>query len=375
MTSVVEAQTTQARRTNLTAGQIAQRTLPSVVVLFAKNSATDKVSLGTGFFVDTNIIATNYHVVKNASVISAKLIVQKMTFQVSEIIGIDSKRDLALLRVAGIKIKALTLGNAGTLRIGDEIYVVGNPEGWEGTFSQGIISGFRGSGYIQITAPISHGSSGGPVLNKRGEVIGMAVAAIDEGQNLNFAISSSELAAFQKIAMRERASRASDVPPVRAGRIPTADEYDESLLSKGNGYYQHKLYAKAAEEYEAVIRQNPELAEAYYRLGNSYVRLSRNVDAIAAYKTAVAFGGVHQNIRSDDEAIRAYGELVGSGPGNDLSKFLVGEAYLKRCWNKSAEQKHAVLRVLKSKYAELLHRDIERYRCEYDFSGVDKVPN
>src|SRR5262249_3421737 len=77
--------------------------------------------------------------------------------------------------------------------IGDEVYVVGNPEGLEGTFSQGIISSLRGNDYIQITAPISHGSSGGPVLNKNGEVIGVAVGLIEEGQNLNFAIPVSKL--------------------------------------------------------------------------------------------------------------------------------------------------------------------------------------
>src|SRR2546428_4324167 len=141
------AQTTHPRRAELTARQIAQRTLPSVVVLIAERDGSDTVSIGTGFFVDKDVIATNYHVVKDASQISAHLIVQKATFRISGIIGVDRDKDLALLRVEGIKIRPLLLGNIATLRIGDEIFVVGNPEGWEGTFSQGIVSGFRGTRY------------------------------------------------------------------------------------------------------------------------------------------------------------------------------------------------------------------------------------
>ena len=63
--------------------------------------------------------------------------------------------------------------------VGDEVYVVGNPQGLKGTFSQGIISSLRDDGYLQITAPISRGSSGGPVLNKYGQVIGIVVGAIE----------------------------------------------------------------------------------------------------------------------------------------------------------------------------------------------------
>jgi hypothetical protein len=198
----VHAQRTNARHTTLTPRQIAQRSLPSVVVLFAEDVGGHRFSLGTGFFVDKNVIATNYHVIQHAARVSAKSVTQRKEFPIKEIIGFDEKKDLALLMVEGISVRPLPLGDVTKLAIGDDVYVAGNPEGFEGTFSQGIISGFRGSRYIQITAPLSHGSSGGPVLNKRGEVIGVAVGLIQEGQNLNFAISASELLGFQKDAMR-----------------------------------------------------------------------------------------------------------------------------------------------------------------------------
>jgi S1-C subfamily serine protease len=80
--------------------------------------------------------------------------------------------------------------------VGDQVYVVGNPEGLEGTFSQGIVSGIRtfdSDSILQITAPISPGSSGGPVLDSVGNVIGIAVATFKSGQNLNFAVPVSYL--------------------------------------------------------------------------------------------------------------------------------------------------------------------------------------
>ncbi len=343
-------QTHNARSGILTARQIAKKTLPSVVVLFTERAGRSTVSIGTGFFIDTNVIATNYHVVQNATRISAKLIIQKQTFNISELIGVDKERDFALLRVDGLRLRPLPLGNTKHLAIGDEVYVVGNPEGWEGTFSQGIISGFRRDSYIQITAPISHGSSGGPVLNNLGEVIGMATAVVREGQNLNFAISSSALGAFHKRVMRNYIPvvRAGVPPGVQPGSLPSFDEFliSESLISRGN---------------------------QYYRLGNSYLRMSRNLDAMTAYKTAIAFGKVYHSIPDDNEAIQAYQILFGANPRSDIATLLLGEAHLKKCENKSALQKYVALRNLKSTYADLLHQDIELHSCELDLTGVDEL--
>ena len=77
---------------------------------------------------------------------------------------------------------------------GQRVLVIGNPDGLEGTVSDGIISAFRsGRSMIQITAPISPGSSGSPVLDETGQVIGMATLVSKEGQNLNFAISAEAI--------------------------------------------------------------------------------------------------------------------------------------------------------------------------------------
>ena len=89
---------------------------------------------------------------------------------------------------------SLTRGDSSAAREGQRVLVIGNPEGLYGTVSDGIISAFRDDGnIIQITAPISPGSSGSPVLNEKGEVIGIATYYGKEGQNLNFAVSSNAL--------------------------------------------------------------------------------------------------------------------------------------------------------------------------------------
>lgn len=167
------------------------------------------------------------------------------------------------------------------------------------------------------------------------------------------------------------AVRASIVAPaLQPKHIPTFAEF---LIAGGNEYYRRKIYAKAVEEYKAAIRHSPDSAEAYYRLGNSYLKMSRNLDAVTAYKTAITFGNVYWRVPSDSEAIQAYRTLVVANPRSDIANFLLGEAHLKECENKSALQKYIALRTLKSSYADLLHQDIELHRCELDLSGVDEI--
>jgi len=176
--------------------QIAQKAFPSVVLLVMEDENGQPVSLGSGFFIRNGVIATNLHVVEEARSGYAKIIGQDTKHDIAGIVGIDSARDLVLLSVEGAKANALLLENNGGVSVGDEIYAIGNPQGLEGTFSQGIISGIRNIGsdtVLQITAPISPGSSGGPVLNTQGKVIGVAVATFKGGQNLNFAIPVSYL--------------------------------------------------------------------------------------------------------------------------------------------------------------------------------------
>lgn len=176
--------------------QIAQKAFRSTVLLVMEDANGQPLSLGSGFFVKDDQIATNLHVVEGAARGYAKLVGKETKFNIEGYTAIDEKRDLIILKVAAFGTQAISLGNSDFAQVGETVYAVGNPRGLEGTFSQGIISSIRPVGsdkLIQITAPLSPGSSGGPVLNGRGEVIGVSVLTIRDGQNLNFAIPSNYL--------------------------------------------------------------------------------------------------------------------------------------------------------------------------------------
>ena len=176
--------------------QIAQKAFRSTVLLVMEDANGQPLSLGSGFFVKDDQIATNLHVVEGAAKGYAKLVGKETKFNIEGYTAIDEKRDLILLKVSAFGAQAISLGNSDFAQVGETVYAVGNPRGLEGTFSQGIISSIRPVGsdkIIQMTAPLSPGSSGGPVLNRKGEVIGVSVLTIRDGQNLNFAIPSNYL--------------------------------------------------------------------------------------------------------------------------------------------------------------------------------------
>lgn len=179
-----------------TGQEIAKNAFRSTVLLVMEDANGQPLTLGSGLFVRDGEIASNLHVVQGAARGYAKLVGEKTKYDIQGITAVDPVRDLVVLKISLGRSQALPLGNSDTVQVGESVYAVGNPQGLEGTFSQGIISSIRQVGadkLRQITAPISPGSSGGPVLNDRGEVIGISVATFRGGQNLNFAIPSNYL--------------------------------------------------------------------------------------------------------------------------------------------------------------------------------------
>ena len=186
--------------TQQTPQQIAQNALNSTVYLVTEKTG-GMMSQGSGFFVHPGYIATNHHVIKNAKGAYVKLVGQETTYTIESIAATDEEHDLALLKISSTTVPALPVANSDTVKIGETIYVVGNPKRLEGTFSKGIVSAIRSYGtntWIQIDASISPGSSGGPVLNSSGQVIGVATAGHQDqdAQNLNFVVPSNYLKAL-----------------------------------------------------------------------------------------------------------------------------------------------------------------------------------
>jgi S1-C subfamily serine protease len=181
--------------------ELAERARRSVVLLTIKDGGGRKVGTGTGFFVSTDgRVITNHHVVEGASQIEATLFDER-SVPVLGLLAADERRDIAILKLRGDGFQPLTLGTSTTARVGDEVVVLGNPVGLSGSLSTGIIAALREHGLaeiaenrryeswaVQITAPIAPGSSGSPVMTRRGEVVAVAVGVRADTQGLNFAV-------------------------------------------------------------------------------------------------------------------------------------------------------------------------------------------
>jgi len=181
----------------LTPQQVAKHAFPSVIMVSVNDKQGQPLSIGSGFIHSPGVAVTNLHVIDEGGSATIRVVGQKESMRVTGVLKLDERNDLALLAFDNKAIPALALAS-GSPEIGDEVYAIGNPRGLEGTFSPGIVSGirqFEADSLLQITAPISRGSSGGPVLNNRGEVVGVAVSAIRDGQNLNFAVPASAIRA------------------------------------------------------------------------------------------------------------------------------------------------------------------------------------
>ena len=182
--------------------QIAQKALASTMLILTTDATGDPMALGSGFFISDDQIVSNWHVVEGATTAYALSVDEKTRYKIEGILAMNPKQDLVILKISG-EGSPLPLGDSNIIQIGESIYVTGNPKGWTGTFSIGVISSFQmryAGKRIQITAPVSPGSSGGPVLNDKGEVIGVvyAVHGGPDAQNLNLAIPVNYLKALLK---------------------------------------------------------------------------------------------------------------------------------------------------------------------------------
>lgn len=175
-----------ARSAGLTPAQIAERAIPAVVSVRVPDG------LGTGFVVSSDgRIVTNLHVIRGASE-AVVVAADGFQFKDVELTATDEVNDLAILRIGNHGLKTLDLGDSSKAKPGQHVVVIGHPLGLGDTVSDGLISAVRTlpsqRNLLQISAPISPGSSGGPVFDDQGAVIGVATAMVEGGQNLNFAV-------------------------------------------------------------------------------------------------------------------------------------------------------------------------------------------
>ncbi|HKB64512.1 MAG TPA: trypsin-like peptidase domain-containing protein [Pyrinomonadaceae bacterium] len=263
---------------------LVRRIKPSAVAIETFDSRGEKLSRGSGFFIAVDRVVTNRHVIDNAFRAEVHSY-NGSVYPVRGVIAVDAEGDLALLRVEAPpnQVRPLLLDKTSPQE-GESVVVIGNPFGLEGSVTNGIVSAVRDiptfGRIIQITAPISPGSSGSPVVNMHGQVIGVATLQITGGQSVNFAIPSERISQLQSgallslsdlVATTGRNKRAKAVQSFRDGL---------SFLSKDD-------CENALPYFEKAVESDSNYAEAWAQAGFCKEKLGRHADAIEASKKAV----------------------------------------------------------------------------------------
>jgi tetratricopeptide (TPR) repeat protein len=292
---------------------LAKKARPAVMLLVVSDANGKEIATGTGFLVSSDgKLITNHHVIEGGASAVAKA-ENGGLFSIEGVLADDPKNDLVLLKLKGKDLPFLPLGNSEKIEVGTRIAVIGSPLGLEGTLSEGIVSAVRDlpdrDQILQITAAISHGSSGSPVLDAKGEVIGVASALLREGQSLNFAIP---IGTARRLLVK--GEKAASPKPFSTGANAAAGDIFDLLrdtdyrasydaMKKGD-------YAEALKRVKAVLTKFPNSADAYVQLGRVYASLKFNDEATAAYEEAA--GMLKQRIKAqpdDDVAWSSLGEL------------------------------------------------------------------
>ena len=247
----------------------------------------DESALASGVLVSADgFIVTNAHVVERCLSMTATHISGKSRRSYEpQLKYYDEKTDTAVLTIADQGLDFFTV-LPRPVRIGERVYAIGNPRGLEQSISEGIVSGDRdedGASWIQHSAPISPGSSGGALISSRGELLGINSRSRRESQNLNFAVPATTLA-WALIAARTRAGIL-EFPPNASAQLRLAQMYHF-----GEGVPQD--YAEAAKWFRRAAEQGDPEAQA--SLGGAY-RMGRGVpqdyaQAVAWFRTAAEQG-------------------------------------------------------------------------------------
>jgi len=263
--------------------ELVRKVKPAVVSIITYDSEGEPLMTGSGFFVDQCKVVTNLHVIRGATKVEIKMLDGKgRTYPAAGILAVDTEGDLALMRVDVPQERARSIELASDLPDeGETIFVIGNPLKLEGSVSDGIVSAVREvpnvGRIIQITAPISHGNSGSPVFNLRGQVLGVVTVKVTNGQNINLAIA----------AARVRELQGENVRPFSELPARTKADLSETLYQNGLESLWLGNYESALSYFQNAVNKNPRRADAWTQVGYCKVKQGKNVEAIKAYERAL----------------------------------------------------------------------------------------
>jgi len=351
--------------------ELVRRIKPSAVAIQTFDSRGEALSRGSGFFIDSDRVVTNRHVIDSAFRAEIHSSVGT-TYQVKGVLAVDAEGDLALLKVDAPMgtVRPLTLERTSPQE-GESVVVIGNPFGLEGSVTNGIVSAVRDiptfGRIIQITAPISPGSSGSPVVNMRGQVLGVATLQITGGQSINFAIPSERISQLQTgtlmllsdlVSATSRNKRAKAVQFFRDGlSFLSKDDCENALPYFEKAVESDNLYAEAWAQAgfcnEKLGRHNEALdaskkavalrpsAESYFNIGLASFYLKQYKESADAYRQAIkldpynaadsyyALGLTYRDWAKPDDEIQAYKQAIKLKPDYTSAYERLGTRYLR----------------------------------------------
>lgn len=278
---------------SLSAEQIYEKVKDAIVVIYAYDKSDELVSQGSGVVLkDSGYILTNYHVLS-----TGKFEIMRGNDEIpyNNIVSYNVEKDILIINITDRTFPSIKIGDVKSLKVGQQIYTIGNPMGLENTISEGIISGLRRyeestKNYIQITASISPGSSGGAVLNDRGELIGISTSTISDGQNLNFAIPIDEILAletrnlsiesFRQLQLGLKWNEIRDIS-FKADSLYEIQDYPEAIL----------LYIDALDRLGNISSYLDSMRASHYyaNMSLSYCRIGNLDESYENYKQALDF--------------------------------------------------------------------------------------
>jgi tetratricopeptide (TPR) repeat protein len=339
------------------ADRIYRESSPAVVVVVAIDSEGRPISQGSGFIVrEDGAVVTNYHVINMAADVKVK-IGQKVR-DIEGLLHVDPENDLAILKLEGTGYPKVRVGDASKLQIGEKIYVIGSPQGLENTISEGILSGLReidpAHTLLQMTASISPGSSGGPVFNGQGEVVGVATFLIAETQNLNFALPVNLV--LPGLSKKDLVSLGD---ACRIDFTQTASCW----FYQGLAYGATGQFGSAVDAFKRSLALDSKKVETYINLGVSYARLGERREAIDMLTQALKIqpnnpevlsklGVVYSDMERYEEALATLNRSTKLKPDDPRTHYGLAVTYGRMSrYKEAAEAANEAIR-LEPKYAE-----------------------
>jgi tetratricopeptide (TPR) repeat protein len=277
-------------------------------------------------------VVTNKHVIRDGVFFQVKHGKRVWPAQVSHL---HPRHDMCQLQVEQLDAPSVSLKDSSCIIVGERVYAIGAPKGFDLTISEGLVSGLRkrgGTTVVQTTAPISSGSSGGGLFDEEGELVGITTFSIVDGQSLNFALLANLILTLEEHPFTGGAG-CTDV-----ASEPEQPELEDLAAQKMD----ERKYGEAVKLWRQALALRPANKNSWFRIGVAYSMVGLHEDAIEAYHQAVRldpqFGDAWQQLgagytvytKEFDKGIEALNEAIRLQPDNVRAWILLGDAYREK---------------------------------------------